>query len=157
MSKETITLIVNGVLALAVVVLCGLGRIPLEYGAAAVVMLAVPSAAPTIGAKLLERLAQPKPPPKGPSVLLLVLFGGVTTTSSPACKPAESAPASSPPCADAGDTVEKCAARYHAELIACTATSSTLAESIACENRVRAYFGKPLRTDYELALDGGAS
>jgi hypothetical protein len=37
------------------------------------------------------------------------------------------------------------AAPYGAELAACTAQSKTCAESIACENRVRASRGRPLR------------
>lgn len=37
------------------------------------------------------------------------------------------------------------AATYGAELAACTAQAATCAESIACENRVRASRGRPLR------------
>jgi len=41
--------------------------------------------------------------------------------------------------------VEGVAAAYAAELAACSQTSSTLEESIACENRARARHGRPLR------------
>lgn len=34
---------------------------------------------------------------------------------------------------------------YEADLIACNQTSKTLAESIACENKVRTLYGRPLR------------
>jgi hypothetical protein len=36
-------------------------------------------------------------------------------------------------------------AAYGAELAACSETSTSLAESIACENGVRARYGRPLR------------
>jgi len=36
-------------------------------------------------------------------------------------------------------------AAYGAELTACTTTSATLEASIACENGVRARYGRPLR------------
>jgi hypothetical protein len=36
-------------------------------------------------------------------------------------------------------------AAYGTELAACTEKSATLAESIECENKVRARYGRPLR------------
>jgi hypothetical protein len=36
-------------------------------------------------------------------------------------------------------------ATYQAELVACSQTAKTLAESIACENAVRARYGRPPR------------
>ncbi len=36
-------------------------------------------------------------------------------------------------------------ATYQSELVFCNQTSKTLAESIDCENRVRAAYGRPLR------------
>jgi hypothetical protein len=42
-------------------------------------------------------------------------------------------------------------AAYEAELVACSDRATSLAESIRCENEVRARYGRPLRS-----LDGGA-
>lgn len=42
-------------------------------------------------------------------------------------------------------------ATYGAKLAACNEAARTLAESVACENKVRAEYGRPLRS-----LDGGA-
>jgi hypothetical protein len=36
-------------------------------------------------------------------------------------------------------------AAYGAELVACSKSSATLADSITCENSVRARYGRPLR------------
>lgn len=46
-------------------------------------------------------------------------------------------------------------AAYPAELAACTETSSTLCESIACENEARAAKGRPLRPVPAKCQDGG--
>ena len=56
-------------------------------------------------------------------------------------------------CSAAAATVKPAA--YEAELIACSEKSSTLFESIACENRARAREGRPLRPYPAFDRDGG--
>lgn len=54
-----------------------------------------------------------------------------------------------------GATLEK-PKDYEAELIACNALATTLDESIACENEVRAKYRRPLRDAGSRPVDGGA-
>lgn len=149
MSKESIVILVNGVLAAVVLGLVGLGRIPIEVGIPILVALAIPSAAPELASKLRE-LAANRKPPKGPSVMGLLLV--VAVVGHMACHPnAASSPATAPPCVDAGQTIDECARDYTRDLTACTALSRTIEQSLECEDRVRAYYGQPARED------GGAS
>lgn len=55
----------------------------------------------------------------------------------------------SPPSAE----VSEKAAIYELELTSCSQRSATLRESIACENEVRARYGRPLRA---MPKDGGS-
>jgi hypothetical protein len=71
--------------------------------------------------------------------LVLVAAAAVGALSYCACVPASSARP----------------AAYGAELTDCSETSGTLEESVACENRVRARYGRPARLVFRVA-DGGA-
>lgn len=57
--------------------------------------------------------------------------------------------AASPPCKTFDLDIPACAALYETQLVECTATSSTRAESERCEDDLRARFKRRL-------LDGGA-
>lgn len=149
MNKETLTIVVNGVVALGLFGLVAFGKASFEQAFAGVAFLLVPSAAPAILARL-RAAKEDDAPPKGPSLLLplgvvALACGGLT-----ACSPAADAPASSPGCPSL--TVDKCAAQYGAELALCSAASRTLAESQACEDDLRRVYRRPPR----LKSDGGA-
>ncbi len=54
-------------------------------------------------------------------------------------------PAMTPPCRDAGLSQAECAASYQAALVLCSQSATSFEESIACENDVRAHYGRPPR------------
>lgn len=89
---------------------------------------------------------------------LLAFIGGMAYVLGhcAGCAPGTPAttPASTPACADAGMTQEECAASYATALVACSELATTLAESITCENDVRAHYGRPPRPMPRLK-DGG--
>ncbi len=136
MNKEIFTLLVNGAIAIAVVVLMGLGRIPLEIGVLVVGALATPSALPTLLDKLRDRRASQQPP-RGPSSLggiLLFLAAAAHFATFAACRSADVPRQTLPSyCYDE--------AALTAALTACVASSSTRAASRACRADVNASCG----------------
>lgn len=152
--SDTIKILVNGVIALAIVVAVILHAIAPELAIAGVVLLLMPSAGPELVAKLRSAIARSS----GPSILLpavisLSTFGALNAgCASPAAK----APASSPPCQ--GLTVDECSAQYGGELTACSLFAKTRAESEACEDDARARYHRPPRAPSSSSRpDGGAS
>lgn len=148
MTKETVTLLVNGAIAMAVVVFMGLGKIPIEHGVLIVGALATPSAIPM----LLDRLRASRDsqrPPRGPSALggiLLFVAAAAHLATFVACRPSSSPRQKLPSyCYDEQ--------KLTAELVACTTPmrSSTKAESRACRAEINASCG------FVEPVDGGAS
>lgn len=136
MSKETVTIIVNGVIAVGVIVLMALGVLPAFEGALVVLALAVPSAAPELIARLKDTLGPPKPTirklgGKGPPMLgvLLALAAGLHLATSLACTP-PTAPTAGLPKYCFNDEA------FARELERCPTKASTKAESRACRNEV---------------------
>ena len=75
------------------------------------------------------------------------LFAALTV----GCPPAALAPASPAPCV--GLSVDECAAKFSAELVACDVQSTSLEQSLTCEDAARAAYGQPPRPGF----DAGAS
>jgi hypothetical protein len=123
MSKEVVTILVNGAIALVVVVFVGIGRMSGETAGVVLAALAIPSAVPSLFTKLRDALAAQKPP-KGPSVLMLLVvmgFGAVPTSCMPAKSPTDPRPGY---CFDE--------TKFTAELANCAATASSRSNSRSC-------------------------
>jgi hypothetical protein len=162
MTPENLKILINGALALALLVACIAGRVPPEYAIAGVALLLVPSAGSDVLTKLRDAAAAlgKKPPPAGPSVLLTMFIGFSYGSAGLGCAAANTAaaaadqPSSTTYCAARKMTVGECSVEYGAELTKCSLRSQTLEQSQACEDELRERYGREPRAGAR--KDGGA-